>query len=136
MPVPAPRVALLERLAGVDARSSTTSDSAVVRSVVRNLRRLLNTRIGAAAAQPELGLPAPHELLQGWPQTREMALDAIRRCIQRYEPRLCEVVVRAMPGEPGDQALSFQIAARLVGPGRLAVNLTTAVHADGAISLS
>jgi len=141
----APRVALLERLAAPDFRpaeravadriESSTNDAAVVRSVLFNLRRVLNSREGSAAAQLEFGLPSPQELLQNWPVSREGALVAIRRCLQRYEPRLTEVIVRAVPYAPGDLALSFQIAARLIGPSRTAITLTTAVMPDGRISL-
>ena len=154
-----PRVALLERLAAPESRpairdgsgatgsgasnsgstgsnsSASESDAAVVRSVLFNLRRVLNSREGAAAAQMEFGLPSPQELLQNWPVSREGALAAIRRCLLRYEPRLTEVIVRTVPFAPGDLALSFQIAARLIGPTRTQINLTTAVTADGRVSL-
>ena len=138
---PTPRVALLERLAASDGRSGARDgiggdhDAAVVRSVLFNLRRILNSREGAAQAQRDLGLPSPQDLLQNWPSSREGALTAIRRCIQRFEPRLTEVVVRAMPST-GELALSFQIAARLIGPGRIPISLTTAVTPDGRMSLS
>ena len=149
-----PRVALLERLAAPESRpavrdggafatsgqisgqvSGSETDAAVVRSVLFNLRRVLNSREGAAAAQMEFGLPSPQELLQNWPVSREGALAAIRRCLLRYEPRLTEVIVRTVPFAPGDLALSFQIAARLIGPTRTQINLTTAVTSDGRVSL-
>jgi len=130
------RVALLERLAAPDVRHAASDPAAVVRSVIYNLRRVLNSREGSAPAQPELGLPSPHELLQNWPVSREAALAAVRRCVQRYEPRLTDVVVRSVPYSPGDTALSFQVAARLIGPERTPVTLTTAVTADGRVSLT
>lgn len=138
----APRVALLERLAAPDSRtvardrSFGDNDAAVVRSVLHNLRRVLNSREDSAEAQPDLGLPSPQELLQNWPVSRERALTAIRRCIEHYEPRLCEVIVRTVPYAPGDIALGFQIAARLIGPSRTPISLTTAVTSDGRVSLS
>ena len=76
-----PRVALLERLAAPEIRpairdgsgstgspgsgtSASESDAAVVRSVLFNLRRVLNSREGAAAAQMEFGLPSPQEFFK------------------------------------------------------------------------
>ena len=130
------RVALLERLAAPVARHVDDDQAAVVRSVIFNLRRVLNSREGSAGAQPDLGLPSPHELLQNWPISREAALTAVRRCVERYEPRLTEVVVRPVPYSPGDTALSFQVSARLIGPGRTPVTLTTAVTSEGRVALT
>ncbi len=131
----APRVALLERLAAPPGTFTAGDPSAVMRSVVLNLRRLLNSREGSAGAQLDLGLPSPHEMLQNWPASRDAALAAIRRCVQLYEPRLVDVVVRALPFTPGDTALSFQVAARLCGLQRTPISLTTAVTADGRVTL-
>ncbi len=133
---PTVRVALLERLASPPGRHVDDDQAAVMRSVLASLRRVLNSREGSAAAQPDFGLQSPHELLQNWPASRELALTTIRRCLQRFEPRLTDIVVRPVPYTPGDTAISFQIAARLVGPGRVPVSLTTALSADGRVSLS
>jgi type VI secretion system protein len=135
------RVALLERLSGAESRSGTAplavpgEDTSVVRSVVNNLRKILNSREGSAPAQPLYGLPSPNELLQGWPASRELALQAIRRCIANYEPRLIEVIVRAVPREPNQPSVSFQITARITGA-RQPISLTTSVGADGRVSLT
>ena len=134
------RVALLERLSGVDDRAGTGQftlggeEGAVVRSVVHNLRKVLNSREGSAPAQPEYGLPSPHELLQNWPASRAQALEAIRRCIGLFEPRLVDVAVRAVQADPGQLALGFQISARLVGS-QQAISFTTAVTAAGRVTL-
>jgi type VI secretion system protein len=129
------RVALLERLSGTVSRHVVEDPGAVMRSVLLNLRRVLNSREGAAGANLEFGLPSPHELLLNWPGSQAQALAAVRRCLQRYEPRLTEIVVRPVPYTPGDTAISFQISARLIGPTRTPISLTTALSADGRVNL-
>ena len=128
-----PRVALLERLAsGAQERSIAEDRSAVMRSVLANLACILNARSGSAPAQMDLGLPSPHEMLQGFPATLPRALTDIRACIAAYEPRLSRVAVRHIPGEPGDRAIRFQITAVLMGEDA-PLTLTTAFASDGRI---
>ena len=135
------RVALLERLSGAGGRGGTDvfatggEDAAIVRSVVHNLRQVLNSREGSAPAQPTYGLPSPNELLHSWPASREPALQAIRRCIARFEPRLVDVIVRSVPRETDQPSVDFQVTARLKGS-RQPITLTTKVGADGSVSLS
>jgi len=94
------RVALLERLSGTVSRHAAEDPGAVMRSVFYNLRRVLNSREGSAGANLEFGLPSPHELLQNWPGSQAQALAAVRRCLQRFEPRLTDIVVRPVPYAP------------------------------------
>ena len=111
--------------------------AAAMRSVLANLGRVLNTRLGAASAQPDLGTASPHELLQGFPGTAKQTQAAIARCIERYEPRLCDVKVDIGELDPNKRDIAFQVSARLAGGDvRDRVSFHTAIGADGHIRLS
>ncbi len=118
------------------ARTVKEDRGAVMRSVLLNLQRILNSRQGAAAAQPDLGIPSPHELLQGYPASAEQAQRAVKACIQRYEPRLANVVVVIDKSEEVRQSISFQVSAQLAGGDRRdPVSFHTAITPDGRIRL-
>jgi type VI secretion system protein len=132
---------LLERLdaaaSGQGARTVQEDRSAAVRSIVRNLQRMLNSRQGNAPAQMDLGIPSPHELMQGYPATLEQTIKVIRTCIMRYEPRLSAVVVSHVPSDQAAAAISFRITAQLAGDGaREQLSLQTAISANGRIRLA
>lgn len=131
------RVSLLERLsAGEHALTMVDDRGTVVRSILTNLTAILNARSGSAAAQMDLGLPSPHELLQGFPANLPRALQDIKACIQRYEPRLTAVTVRHLKDEDSAvAAIRFQITAMLSGD-RTPLSLTTAVSGDGRVRIS
>lgn len=131
---------LLERMSAAKRGGSLSireDRASAMRSVLANLGRVLNTRLGAAAAQPDLGTASPHELLQGYPATVKQAQTVIARCIERYEPRLCDVKVEIVEAEASRRDVSFQVSARLSGgEARDRVSFHTAIGADGHIRLS
>lgn len=133
-------VTLLERLNRAaregGARTVKEDRGAVMRSVLLNLQRILNTRQGASSAQPELGIPSPHELLQGFPATSPDAQRAVKACIARYEPRLTNIVVAIEPCEGQRHEIAFQVSAQLAGGDRRdPVSFHTAITQDGRIRL-
>ena len=133
-------ISLLERIERAaregGARTVKEDRAAVMRSVLRNLQRILNTRQGSAAAHPELGIPSPHELMRGYPATTEVALQAVKACIQRYEPRLVNVVVQIDPAEAERMAIGFTVSAQLAGGDRRdPVSFHTSIHPDGRMRL-
>jgi len=122
---------LLERLATArrDGGLTLRADrNALLRSVLRNLGHLLNTRPGSAAAQMDLGVPSPYEMLHAFPVGVDALASAITSCITRFEPRLSDPVVTFAGPDHGDQVLRFTISARL---GDEAVALSTDVQSDG-----
>jgi type VI secretion system protein len=133
-------ITLLERLnrAAREGGLRTVKEdrAAVMRSVLLNLQRILNSREGSSAAQPDLGIPSPHELLQGFPATAESAQKAVKACIQRYEPRLMNVVVTLERSDEQRASIGFQVTAQLAGGDRRdPVSFHTAVTPDGRIRL-
>ncbi len=133
-------ITLLERLNRAaregGARTVKEDRGAVMRSVLLNLQRILNTRQGSAAAQSDLGVPSPHELLIGFPASLDQAQRAVKQCIQRYEPRLVNVVVAIDKEDDQKQAIAFSVTAQLAGGDRRdPVSFHTAISPDGRIRL-
>jgi type VI secretion system protein len=133
-------ITLLERLSRAaregGARTVKEDRGAVMRSVLLNLQRILNSREGAAAAQPELGIPSPHELMRGYPATSEVALRAVKLCIQRFEPRLTNVVVTIDKSEEQRMAIGFTVSAQLAGGDRRdPISFHTSITPDGRMRL-
>ncbi len=90
MPAAFPPQTILERLGrGPRDPAAPSSPAFLLRqSILRNLAIVLNTRPGSAAAQPEMGIPIPQELLRDYPASRDTIEAVVRRCIGVYEPRL------------------------------------------------
>jgi len=133
-------ITLLERLTraanGQASRTLHEDRPAVLRSILHNLENLLNTRTGSAPAQMDLGVPSPHELMQGFPATLDDARRAIKTCIQTYEPRLSNVVVSPITADDRDLVIRFQVAAQLAGgDDHDAVSFRTAIGADGIVRI-
>jgi type VI secretion system protein len=106
----------LERLARPDAardRTAREDPAEVVRSVLGNLQRILNSRVGHAPAQPDLGMPAPSDLIRFGAEAGEWIADTLKACIEKYEPRLTDVQVARLESEDDVLALRFQVTARL-----------------------
>jgi type VI secretion system protein len=133
-------ITVLERLAetarGGAKRTVREDRGAVMRSVLNNLQRILNTREGSAPAHPDLGVRSPFELMQGYPQSGQAIVDAVRLCIERYEPRLANVRVALEAADPRGGVISFQVSAMLAGGDRAdLISFHTAIGSDGRIRL-
>lgn len=140
-PVARSPVTLLERLAAAGDRvgraRSTAGDAQRLRaSILANLRRILGTRLGHAQAQPELGTPAPSELIRDHPACIARLQRAIGSGIQRYEPRLTAVRVQHLPGESGETTIRFAISAVLADGSRTPVTFATKVDDHGRLDLT
>ena len=123
-----PRASLFDRLTPGTIPASGNDQLAT--SVRRNLQRLLATRLGAAAAVPDLGMPAPRTLIESWPGCSGMLQRTLLTGIQRYEPRLRGVRLTPLAESDGP---GFRLAAELLadrGPQAfsIAIRLTPAGH--------
>ncbi len=130
---------LLERLSrprAAAARTMSENTPELVRSVLRNLQRILNSRQGHAAAQMDLGMPAPCEITQAFPDALAWMLRGIRACIEKYEPRIQVVDIARVESEEDALTLRFQITARVAAmKGGPTVSFDTVVDPTGRIRL-
>lgn len=82
---------LLDRLMDSSNEPTTVNDPETA-SILRRLTRLLNSRKGMSPACPQYGLPALANHLIDSLLVSEM-VTSIQECIERFEPRLCNVRV-------------------------------------------
>jgi type VI secretion system protein len=107
---------LLERLAKPKTAAVRTlgqSSAELLRSVLRNLQNILNTRVGHAPAQMDLGMPAPSDIVHATPDAVSLVLKNLRECIEKYEPRLLSVEISHVESEVDVLTLRFQVTARI-----------------------
>ena len=130
---------LLERLTRPGARAPRTladHTPELLRSIVNNLRHILNSRLGNAPAQPDLGMPAPSEIVRGGPDGIEKILRNLRACIEKYECRLTAVDVAHVESEDDALSLRFQVTARVAGAkDDVVVSFDTLVDPSGRIRI-
>jgi type VI secretion system protein len=131
---------ILERLAKPVTKGQRTLNEnthEITRSVLRNLQHILNTRLGDAPAQPDLGMPSPSEITQASPDAINLVMRNLRACIEKYEPRLSSIDIAHV--EAGDEILTlrFQVTARLVvSKDGHTISFDTVVNPGGHIRLS
>ncbi len=106
----------------------------LLRSVLKNLQRILNTRRGNVETVPDLGIPDFTEIVHTMPESIMQFQQAIKQTIRLYEPRLERVRVRYIPVEDDPLALHFEIIAQLPkGKRRQAVTIHTEVTSEGVV---
>lgn len=132
---------LFERLEATSAQGGTREGEAVgapgAGSVLASVRRILNARQGSCPTRRDLGLPD----LKAVAQEASDAIPAIGRAvkaqIERFEPRLRQVVVR--PADPADTpgSLAFAISAVLADAARPdALRFQAVIARDGQVRLT
>ncbi|HBP23659.1 MAG TPA: type VI secretion system baseplate subunit TssE [Planctomycetes bacterium] len=108
---------ILERLRRGEEPSQRTAvedTNLLGKSVQANVGRLLNARLEHAPAQPDYGVPAPSEIVYGYPSAVTRMQKHIKGLIDKYEPRLADVeVIHIESDERNQLTLQFQIQGRL-----------------------
>lgn len=88
----------------------------VILSVLHNIQRILNARVGTISHLPDYGLPDMTKIMQGMPGTAHELIDTQAGVLIKYKPRLQSLNVtlleQQMPGE-----LRYAIDAELRGIG-------------------
>ncbi len=108
----------------------------LTRSILRNLQRILNTRTGHAAAQMDLGTPAPCEMALMSRDGLAGVVRSLKQCIEKYEPRLSSVEVTYVRGEDDVLTLRFQVTAKVATSKNGAqISFDTLVDSCGRIKL-
>ena len=125
------RVSLLER---IRAGGEEGGDRELIRSVLRNLQRVLNTRRGSAETVPDLGIPDFTEIVHTMPESVLQFGQAIRRTVRLFEPRLEHVRVRYVPYEEDPLSIHFEILGQVRSErGGVPVTIHTEVSAEGEV---
>jgi type VI secretion system protein len=126
---------LLERLrrpAAEAARRSVEDPRERAASVLAHLQRMLNTRRGNVLVAPEYGAPDLTDIVGGFPESVAGVEQAIKRSVERYEPRLRDVRVTYRPQEDDPLTLGFEIAARMtLDGGAQTVSFVTRLTPEG-----
>jgi len=102
-------------------------------SVLRHLRKMLNTRPDQVLIQPTYGMPDLTEFVQDQPAAGEEMQAAILRSITQFEPRLRDVTVTHVPPEPGQSMLRFEITGTLVSERQPHVEFQTEISPSGLV---
>lgn len=90
-----------------------------VRSIGAHLRVLFGSCRGSASAAPELGRPDLTDLVHTWPEGVRAVERGLRALVERFEPRLTDITVRAVTSAD-PLVLSFQVRGRATRePGRV-----------------
>jgi type VI secretion system protein len=130
---------LMERLSQPQAPGGPTmgeNTQELTRSILRNLQKILNTRVGHAAAQMDLGTPAPCEMALLNRDGLMGVVRSLKQCIEKYEPRLSGVDVTYVRGEDDILTLRFQVTAKVATSRNGAtISFDTLVDANGRIKL-
>jgi len=104
---------LLERLRAPDPpgrRELHASTSDVFESILANLRNVLNTHQGNCLTDDHYGLPHMGAIRGEMPWSISGFATAIRRTVERHEPRLSNVRVRHAPAGDRGMSLRFEIS--------------------------
>ncbi|WP_373186395.1 type VI secretion system baseplate subunit TssE [Halopseudomonas sp.] len=128
---------LFERLAGeTNRRSGWSHDQAVVASIAAHLAKMLSTRAGSVQALPDYGLPDLNDMRLSLHDSLQQARIAIEGFIERYEPRLSQVRVIALPRDHDPLNLSFALEGMVDMDGqRRAVSFTARLNGSGQVQV-
>lgn len=123
---------LFERLE--DGRSTPpvrTDPVQLSASILANLSTVFNARQGSCMTRPDYGLPDFNDALIKGPESMPVIARAIKAQIDRFEPRLTQVLVRPDHDPNNPLILRFQISARLRGLDGERIGFETTLSDDG-----
>lgn len=99
-------------------------------SVLDNVQRILNSRVGALAHLPDYGLPDMSVILQELPASAHGMMTTMERTLLKYEPRLAAINIELLPQvQPGH--LEYALQVQLKSGQR--VNFGTTMAAEGKV---
>lgn len=123
---------LFERLEdGHTAVPVRTDLTRLAASVLGNLSAVFNARQGSCLTRPDYGLPDFNDALIKGPESMPVIARAIKAQIDRFEPRLTQVLVRPDPDPDNPLSLRFQISARIRGQDGERIGFETTLSDDG-----
>jgi len=117
------------------ARRGREEPKRIVDSVLRHLRRILNTKHGNVPIAEDYGVPDFTDFLFAYPESVREIERVIRSAIQKYEPRLKAVKVNYIPQEEDPLSLRFQIVARLLNESKQSIFFETIIDSGGKVDI-
>ncbi|WP_127959560.1 type VI secretion system baseplate subunit TssE [Serratia microhaemolytica] len=103
---------LFERIQEKERRSSPDSRvQELLISVKRHLNKVLNTRPGACESTVDLGVTDFNDATATTTDFRKSIEEAIKLCIEEYEPRVADVTVESILDNDDPLLLGFRINA-------------------------
>ena len=122
---------LFERLGGeVDQRRGWSREASAQASVAAHLAKMLSTRAGSVQTLPDYGLPDLNDMRLSLHDALTQAREAIEEFIERYEPRLSQVQVTALPNDGDSLRLAFSLQGWLEVEG-IKRQVSFTAHLDG-----
>ena len=130
---------LLERIRDPDpprARELHVSRQVIYDSILTNLSNVLNTTQGNTLTDENYGLPHLSAIRSTMPHSLGNYEAAIRRTIEKNEPRLTGVRVRHVQSEERKYELRFEISGQMIlSDGKQPVRFETLADDDGRMQL-
>ena len=103
---------LLDRLdqpAGAARYSTRFDGNALLENVTRHIQNMLNVRLGSVMALADYGMPDFNDVVNQFPDAISHICNAIRACLETYEPRLERVQVHYIPDPDQPLLLKFTV---------------------------
>lgn len=82
-------------------------------SVCKHLTQLLNARRGVLEHLGDYGLPDVEDLYEGLPYSQQTLANEVKRTIEKYEPRITNLIVRPIDIKEENCVIRFEIRAQL-----------------------
>jgi type VI secretion system protein len=105
-----------------------------IMSIMDHLNRLFNTREGSLPHLKDYGLPDISEIYRKMPHGIEELQKAIKRTVEKYEPRLRKVKVTPRDTDPKDFKLVFILSGELAEGGLVRFQTTFTSMGNSSIS--
>lgn len=128
----------LERInEDISRNPSTLVDTEkLVRSILKHLMELLNTRQGNTPCCPDYGLPDFNSMIARFPDAIVELRREIKRCIEKFEPRLQRVKVVYSKDDENPLTLRYEISAMLViDDNETSICFETTLNSAGQVSV-
>ncbi|NWD46933.1 type VI secretion system baseplate subunit TssE [Pseudomonas gingeri] len=114
---------LLQNFSGELDVSRVDEEDQYTLSVLDNLQRILNSRVGSLSHLPDYGLPDMGRVLQGLPTSAHELMVTMADTLLKYEPRLVTIAIEQLPQAlPGH--LEYALDMQLRGGGRVTFGTT------------
>ncbi len=106
----------------------------MTKSIIDHLTRMFNTRTGSISHLEDYGLPDISEIYRKMPEGMEELIKAVKKTIEKYEPRLKNVKVVRLDDDLKDARLVFILSGELKKGGLVRFQTTFTTTGNSTIS--